>query len=191
MKKKPCAMCGKETDHKRVTRTQIRNGWRETYKMWRCEVCGNNREIAVTNKIFNMKTLLFLIFIFAGLWACNPPADNAPVAPAQAEGEPMGAAAEPTYFVGYHLVIASGAIKTTGAAWVPTKAWVPVPVGTRPVPGLLMADLIKALTANGSLAGIDLKQTAKNHLIITATSAPLRDWMIYDSRAIYAAPAQN
>lgn len=151
-----------------------------------------------------MRTLLFL-FILAGFIACNPqPAatpTEAPPAVAQVEqpqaesGEPL-AAQEQTVIVqtqrvylGWHLTTATGAVQKTGGTWVLTKAFLPVPAGQTADPAQLINDLIRQLTSDGVLSGVDLGATSKNWLIITSSSlAGLRETMILDSRKRLARP---
>lgn len=134
-----------------------------------------------------MRTLLSFL-LFAGLIACNPqPATPTEAPPAQAQtesGEPMGATTTQLQrvYVGWHLVTATGVTKTTGGTWVSTKAFLPVPQGQTADPAQLLNDLIRQLTSDGTLAGVDLAQTAKNRLEITSSSlSGLRDVMILES----------
>lgn len=140
-----------------------------------------------------MRTLFFIIILFAGLWACNPPAatpTEQPPAVAQTEsGEPLGAGlADPTFYVSYHLVRSGGAITSTAGIFIQTKAWNVPPVGQAVDPTLLMRDLIKALTASGVLTGVDLTQTAKNWLIVLYPGAAPRRDFILDSRLLPVKP---
>lgn len=150
-----------------------------------------------------MRTLS-LILILAGLIACNPqpPAPTeAPPAVAQVEqpqaeiGQPL-AAQEQTVIVqtqrvylGWHLTTATGAVQKTGGTWILTKAFLPVPAGQTADPAQLINDLIRQLTSDGVLSGVDLGATSKNWLIITSSSlAGLRETMILDSRKRLARP---
>ncbi|MBK6903975.1 MAG: hypothetical protein IPH04_14540 [Saprospirales bacterium] len=146
-----------------------------------------------------MRTLLLILFV--GLMACNPqPAAPAETPPAQAEqvtesGQPL-AAQEQTVIVqtqrvylGWHLTTATGAIQKTGGTWILTKAFLPVPQGQTADPAQLINDLIRQMTSDGTLSGVDLWATSKNWLIITSSSlAGLRETMILDSRKRLARP---
>lgn len=150
-----------------------------------------------------MRTLLFLLF--AGLIACNQPQPAAPVEtpPAQAEqvtesGEPMGQTiinAGIEVYCSYHLVRGAGAIQTTGAERVTSKAWQAIPAGQRPDNALFLKDAIATLEKEGVLAGVDLTKTKANWLIVLYPGAsPRKDWVL-DSRDLYAraepVPATN
>jgi len=144
-----------------------------------------------------MRTLLFLIF--AGLMACNPqPAAPTEAPPAVAQVEPQAESGEPLaatdatqlqrVYVSWHLVTQTGGMKTTGATWVSTKAFLPVPTGQTADPAQLINDLTRALASAGALQGIDLTQTAKNWLVITGATLTVREAMILDSRKIPVRP---
>ena len=136
-----------------------------------------------------MKHTLFFLILFAGLWACNPPAaeptEPAPPAVAQAEsGEPL--AATPAIqvqrvYVAWHLTTQTGGIQRTGGTWVQTKAFLPVPIGQTADPAQLLNDLIRTLTSDGTLSGVDLTLTAKNRLEVTGASLAVRETMILES----------
>ena len=142
-----------------------------------------------------MRTFLFLI-LFAGLWACNPPAATPPEpespAVAQTEsGEPL--AATPAIqvqrvYVAWHLTTQTGGIQRTGGTWVQTKAFLPVPIGQTADPAQLLNDLIRTLTSDGTLSGVDLSLNAKNRLEITGASLAVRETMILESWLIPAKP---
>lgn len=150
-----------------------------------------------------MRTLFFFL-IFAGLMACNPqPAAPVEAPPAQAEqvtesGEPLGQTiinAGIEVYCSYHLVRGAGAIQTTGAERVTSKAWQAIPAGQRPDNALFIKDAITTLEKEGVLAGVDLTKTKSNWLIILYPGAsPRKDWVL-DSRDLYArvepVPAQN
>lgn len=134
-----------------------------------------------------MRTFLFLI-LFAGLWACNPPTTTPteqPPAVAQTEsGEPL--AATPAIqvqrvYVAWHLTTQTGGIQRTGGTWVQTKAFLPVPIGQTADPAQLLNDLIRTLTGDGTLSGVDLSLTVKNRLEITGASLAVRETMILES----------
>lgn len=135
-----------------------------------------------------MRTLFFFI-IFAGLIACNPPAAQPaqPASPAVAQtesGEPL--AATPAIqvqrvYVAWHLTTQTGGIQRTGGTWVQTKAFLPVPIGQTADPAQLLNDLIRTLTGDGTLSGVDLSLTAKNRLEVTGASLAVRETMILES----------
>ena len=136
-----------------------------------------------------MKHTLFFFILFAGLIACNPPAatptEPAPPAVAQTEnGEPL--AATPAIqvqrvYVAWHLTTQTGGIQRTGGTWVQTKAFLPVPIGQTADPAQLLNDLIRTLTSDGTLSGVDLTLTAKNRLEVTGASLAVRETMILES----------
>lgn len=142
-----------------------------------------------------MRTLFFIILL-AGLWACNPPAatptEPTPPAVAQTEsGEPL--AATPAIqvqrvYVGWHLTTQTGGIQRTGGTWVQTKAFLPVPIGQTADPAQLINDLVRTLTSDGTLAGVDLSLITKNRLEITSASLAVRETMILESWLIPAKP---
>ena len=145
-----------------------------------------------------MRTLLFLIF--AGLMACAKPGTPTETPPAQAEqvtesGQPLAATDQAVViqtqrvYLGWHLTTATGAIQRTGGTWILTKAFLPVPQGQTADPAQLINDLIRQMTSDGTLSGVDLWATSKNWLIITSSSlAGLRETMILDSRKRLARP---
>ena len=145
-----------------------------------------------------MRTLFFFL-IFAGLWACNPPAatptEPAPPAVAQTEsGEPLAASnaaiVAPTVYVSYSMTRGAGAIQTTGGEFVQTKAWQAPPVGQVVDPTLLMRDLITALEREGVLAGVDLTKTKSNWLIVLFPGASPRRDFVLDSRDLPQPPKE-
>ena len=122
-----------------------------------------------------MRTLLLILF--AGLMACNQPASEPtqpdPPAVAQNEaGEPLAAAPGIVAIkvnVSWGLSASFGARTLFGTTQVTTTAWTTPAVGGVVDPTILMRDLIRALTANGTLKGVDLTQTAKDYLVIFAS----------------------
>lgn len=138
-----------------------------------------------------MRTLFaFLFFAAFALASCDkpqPPAQTAPAPPAVAQtesGEPL--AATPAIqvqrvYVAWHLTTQTGGIQRTGGTWVQTKAFLPVPIGQTVDPTQLINDLIRALTSDGILNGVDLSLTAKNRLEITGASLAVRETMILES----------
>lgn len=92
-------------------------------------------------------------------------------------------------YLGWHLVTQTGVMTRTGGTWILTKAFLPVPQGQTADPATLINDLIRQLTSDGVLSGVDLGATSKNWLIITSSSlAGLRETMILDSRKKLARP---
>lgn len=158
-----------------------------------------------------MRTFLFLsVFVFALLIACNQPTEPAATdppataqeAPTNESGEPLAATdqAVPTVqggivtYCSYHLVRGAGAITTTGAIRVESKAWLSTPAGQTYNPELFIRDLISALEKEGVLAGVDLTKTKANWLTVlwpgaTPPASSTRK-MILDSRDLPQKPRE-
>ena len=146
-----------------------------------------------------MRTLLFLIF--AGLMACTKPGAPAETPPAQAEqveripytdgttltesGEVLGAApvtqAAVTVYCSYNLVTGYGATQKTGARFVQSSAWTMPTAGQVEDKGAFLKDLIRALTSDGTLSGVDLNKAGVELTVIYPGASPRRDWILKSS----------
>ncbi len=140
-----------------------------------------------------MRTLLFILF--AGLMACNPqptaPAETPP-AVSQSEGQPiaesgevLGAApvtqAAVTVYCSYNLVTGYGATQKTGARFVQSSAWTMPTAGQVEDKGAFLKDLIRALTSDGTLSGVDLNKAGVELTVIYPGASPRRDWILKSS----------
>lgn len=141
-----------------------------------------------------MRTLSFLLF--AGLMACNPQPTaptEAPPAVAQVEqpqalaesGEVLGAApvtqAAITVYCSYNLVTGYGAIQKTGARFVQSSAWTMPTAGQVEDKGAFLKDLIRALTSDGTLSGVDLNKAGVELTVLYPGASPRRDWILKSS----------
>lgn len=140
-----------------------------------------------------MRTLLFLLF--AGLMACNPqPATpvEAPPAVSQAEGQPIAESGEVlgtapvtqaaiTVYCSWHLVTGYGATQKTGARFVQSSAWTMPTTGQVEDKGAFLKDLIRALTSDGTLSGVDLNKAGVELTVIYPGASPRRDWILKSS----------
>lgn len=147
-----------------------------------------------------MRTLFAFLILLAFI-ACNQPAEPpTATAPeqAQVEGQPIAESGEALGVttiqaikvnVSWGLSASFGARTVFGTTQVTTTAWTAPPVGGVVDPTILMRDLIRALTANGTLAGVDLTQTAKNYLVVFATQpTAARIDFVVDSRSLPQKP---
>lgn len=142
-----------------------------------------------------MRTLSLILILFAGLMACNQPAEPVatdPSAVSQAEGQPvtesgeaLGAApvtqAAIAVYCSYNLVTGYGATQKTGARFVQSSAWTMPTAGQVEDKGAFMKDLIRALTSDGTLSGVDLNKAGVELTVLYPGASPRRDWILKSS----------
>ncbi len=143
-----------------------------------------------------MRTSIFLsVFVFALLIACNQPAEPVatdPPAVSQSEGQPiaesgevLGAApvtqAAITVYCSWNLVTGYGATQKTGARFVQSSAWTMPTAGQVEDKGAFLKDLIRALTSDGTLSGVDLNKAGVELTVIYPGASPRRDWILKSS----------
>lgn len=142
-----------------------------------------------------MRTLFFFL-LFAGLIACDQPQLAAPVetppAVAQVDGQPvaesgevLGAApvtqAAITVYCSWHLATGYGATQKTGARLIQSSAWTMPTAGQVEDKGAFLKDLIRALTSDGTLSGVDLNKAGVELTVLYPGASPRRDWILKSS----------
>lgn len=139
-----------------------------------------------------MRTLLFLIFVFAFI-SCQPPAteQDQPGVKTATQDIAYEASNPRPVLVSWHLTSQFGGIQRTGASWVTTHAFRASTNENPNPPTLLLDDLILELGAGGVLDKINL-QSPGSQLIITGVNGPswavIQPGWILDSKEMAQEP---